>query len=77
MLKLTEVGRRGYRDGYRDGANIDGLGFNLCVAPCNDCRPYLQSVDSEVGIGSGPRRDQIGSESEDERGGVTGGVIGG
>ena len=71
MLKLSEVGRREYRDGYRDGANINGLGFNLCVAPCNDCRPYLQSVDSEVGIGSGPRRDQIGGESETECGGET------
>ena len=50
---------------------MGGLGFNLCVAPCNDMCPHLQSVDSEVGIGLGLSRDQIGSESEDEGGGET------
>ena len=67
MLKLSE----GDRDWYRDEVDMGGLRFNLCVAPCNDCRPYLQSVDSEVGIGSGPGWNQIGSESEDECGGET------
>ena len=67
MLKLSEV----YRDGYRDEVDMGGLGFNLCVAPCNDMRPHLQSVDSEVRIGSGPGWNQIGSESETECGGET------
>ena len=67
----------GGSEGYRDCANIDGLGFNLCVALCNDSRPYLQSVDSEVGVGSGPGRDQIGVELETKCGGEDGGVIGG